>query len=102
MLWIGYALVLYPAIAYLAGQRYPAMPTFPLPCPLTILTLGIFAWRGPSLSPDLLVVPGLWALVGISAAVNFGVVEDLALPLAFLTVLGVQLARRGTPRLRRA
>jgi len=45
-LLIAFSLVIYPLIGYLFGHRYPAMPTFGLPCPTTISTLGIlmFAW----------------------------------------------------------
>src|ERR1041385_8134569 len=31
-----YALVIYPALGYWFGHRYPAAPTFGLPCPTTI------------------------------------------------------------------
>jgi hypothetical protein len=76
---IAYALIAYPALGYVLGQRYPAFPTFGLPCPTTIFTLGVFAFAGPALPARLLIVPGLWAVVATSAAVNFGVVEDYAL-----------------------
>lgn len=35
---IAYALFLYPFIAMMSGPRYPAMPTFGLPCTTTIFT----------------------------------------------------------------
>ena len=39
VLLVAFALVLYPAWSWLAGHRYPAVPTFGLPCPTTIFTL---------------------------------------------------------------
>jgi len=84
---VGYALVAYPVVGFLAGQRYPAMPTFGLPCPTTIFTLGVLAWWGTSLPSRLLVIPTLWAVVGTSAALNFGIVEDLALLPAAVAVV---------------
>ena len=73
-----FALVVYPAIGYGLGHRYPAMPTFGLPCPTTIFTLGLllFADRPPR---AVFVVPLLWAAVGSLAAFQLGVYEDLAL-----------------------
>jgi len=79
---IGYSLIAYPVLALAFGQRYPAMPTFGLPCPTTIFTLGVFLWCRRPVPWSVLVVPGLWALVATSAAANFGVIEDYALPLA--------------------
>jgi hypothetical protein len=77
--FIGYALVLYPMLAYAFGQRYPATPTFGLPCPTTILTLGLLAWSRPRRPWGVLVIPLLWSAVGASAAVQLGVWEDLGL-----------------------
>ena len=75
---MGFALVVYPAIGYGLGHRYPAMPTFGVPCPTTIFTLGLllFADRPPWL---VYVVPLLWSAVGSLAALRLGVYEDLAL-----------------------
>jgi hypothetical protein len=77
--FMTYALVVYPILAYVLGHRYPATPTFGLPCPTTILTLGFLAWV---LSPTpwrVLVIPLAWSVLGASAAVQLGVWEDLGL-----------------------
>src|SRR5215203_1701715 len=42
ILLVSYALIIYPALGYLAGHVYPYAPTFGLPCPTTIFTFGIF------------------------------------------------------------
>jgi hypothetical protein len=79
---IAYALVVYPALAMTFGQRYPAMPTFGLPCPTTIFTLGILLWCRRPVPWLVLIVPAVWAAIATSAAVTFSVFEDYALPLA--------------------
>ena len=32
----------YPLLTIASGHRYPATPTFAVPCPTTILTIGLF------------------------------------------------------------
>ena len=91
---VAYALVVYPIVGFLAGRRYPAMPTFGLPCPTTIFTMGVLAWWGSSLSSRLLVIPTLWAVVGMSAASSLGIIEDLALLPAALAVVALRRAER--------
>lgn len=81
---VAYALVLYPLIGLALGHRYPAQPTFGLPCPTTIFTIGVLLWATPRVPRAALVIPGLWALVGTSAFVTFGVFEDAMLPVAAL------------------
>lgn len=46
LLFIAYALIIYPLIGTYLGHGYPRLPTFGLPCPTTIFTFGIFllAW----------------------------------------------------------
>ena len=83
---MAFALVVYPAIGYWLGHRYPATPTFGLPCPTTIFTLGLllFAHRPPRL---VYLVPLLWAAVGSAAAFQLGVYEDLALLVSGIVAL---------------
>jgi hypothetical protein len=82
-----YALVAYPAIGYLIGERYPAVPTFGVPCPTTIFTFGIFAMLASSLPPSLLAIPIVWAFFGAFAALRLGVPQDLGLLVATLASL---------------
>jgi len=77
-----YALVGYPLIAYAAGQRYPALPTFGLPCPTTIFTIALLLWM-PRTSPRaLLIIPIVWSVLGLSAATTLGIREDFGLTVA--------------------
>jgi hypothetical protein len=76
---IVFALVVYPAIGYALGHRYPAAPTFGLPCPTTIFTLGLLLFAAQPVPRWVLIVPLMWAVVGSVAAFRLGVFEDLAL-----------------------
>ena len=77
-----YALLLYPALGHLLGRHYPAMPTFGLPCPTTIFTLGLLLWSDPPVARLLLIIPALWSLLGFSAALSLGMTEDYGLLVA--------------------
>lgn len=93
---VVFALVVYPAWALLAGHRYPALPTFGLPCPTTLFTVGMLAWLVPPYPRTPLVVPVLWCLIGAQAAYWLGVPQDLGLLAA--AALGVWLILRAQPR----
>ena len=97
---IAYALV-YPLIAQAEGHAYPQVPTFGVPCPTTILTIGFLLAAKPPVSRLVTVIPILWAFIGGSAAILFGVRADLMLLVAGLALLGDVLrrtARRGSIR----
>jgi hypothetical protein len=79
---IVFALVIYPGVGYVLGHRYPAAPTFGLPCPTTIFTIGLLLFAEPPVSRLVFVVPVLWTAVGSLAALWLGVFEDLALVVA--------------------
>lgn len=91
---VAYALIVYPVIGYTLGQRYPAIPTFGLPCPTTIFTLGVLSWGTPAIVKKLALIPVIWALIAGQAAFSLGVWEDLGLPAA-AALLVVILRRSG-------
>jgi hypothetical protein len=93
-LLLAYALVGYPIVALLTGQSYPAMPTFGVPCPTVIFTFGLLAWSG-RVPWSLLVIPIVWAAIGISAAMQLGVPEDWGLPVAAVAVAILRLRTGG-------
>ena len=95
-LLILYALVLYPVVGILAGHRYPAVPTFGLPCPTTILTLGVLLWAEPALPKSVVIIPALWSAVATVAAVQLGVPQDFGLTIAAMIAVPILLfSRRG-------
>jgi hypothetical protein len=93
-LMIVYALLLYPLIGLLAGHRYPAAPTFGVPCPTTIFTLGLLLWAEPPVPRPAVVIPVLWAVVATIGAVQLGVPEDFGLTIAAAIAAPVMLFSR--------
>jgi hypothetical protein len=77
-----FALVIYPAISYAVGRRYPAMPTFGLPCPTTIFTIGLLLFAEAPIPRTVFAVPILSAGIGSLVAFWLGVTEDLTLLIA--------------------
>ena len=79
---VGLGLVCY-GMAYpflsLAFHEYPATPTFGVPCPTALVTIGaLLTARGVAVRA-LSVIPALWGLVGGSAAVLLAVRLDYVL-----------------------
>jgi hypothetical protein len=84
-----YALIIYPILGGLAGHEYPRGPIFGLPCPTTIFTFGVLLWSDRRVPVWLLVIPAAWSVLGTSAAVSFGIVEDFGL--IFAGILGTTM-----------
>ena len=78
---IAYALA-YPALNWLDGHRYPWLPTFGVPCPTTILTIGFLLGATPPVPRPVVVVPILWGIIGGSAALLLDMHVDVMLLLA--------------------
>ena len=55
-----------------------------LPCPSTIFSFGLFMLSSNKFPKILLIIPSLWALVGLSAAINIGVYQDVMILIAAL------------------
>ncbi len=96
--WVGLALVayglaVYPVLNVALGHEFPAVPTFGLPCPTTIFTLGLLWWLRGGHVRILVVIPLLWSVVGGSAAFALGVPQDLGLLVAGVVSTGL-LKRR--------
>jgi len=89
---IATALIGYPILSYAVGHRYPATPTFGLPCPTTMLTLGLLLWTEPHVPRRLVAIPVLWSIVGVMAAIRFGATEDYALLVSGLLASCVLIA----------
>lgn len=93
---IAFALVVYPVWSAYAGYPYPATPTFGLPCPTAIFTIGLLCFSATPTPRSPLVVPVLWCLIGAQAAFLLDVQPDLGLIAA--GVVGIALiASAGRP-----
>lgn len=91
---VVYAIAGYPLVGIAAGHAYPRAPTFGLPCPTTIFTLGMLLLATRPVPLGLFVVPLGWAIVGGSAAALLGVVQDFGLPVAAIAVVATLVAER--------
>ena len=82
LIFIVYAMIIYPVIGTAAGHGYPRLPTFGLPCPTTIFTFGIFLLSDKKFPLPLLVIPLIWSMIGFFAALSLGITEDYMLLVA--------------------
>lgn len=74
-----YALAVYPLLGFLLGHRYPDSPTFGLPCPTTIFTLGLLLFLKGRIPYLLAAIPIVWSLIGFTASFTLGIYEDTGL-----------------------
>jgi hypothetical protein len=88
---IAFALLVYPVWATFSGHAYPELPTFGLPCPTTIFTIGLLALSTGSSLRVVLTVPILWSLVGSQAAFLLDVKPDFGLIAAGAVAIGLVL-----------
>lgn len=93
-LFILYALIIYPILNYSFGHAYPQSPTFGLPCPTVIFTFGILLWAKDEMPLYILWIPLIWAIVGISAAINLGIKEDFGLIITGLVAGGIIISEK--------
>ena len=84
-----FALLIYPIWGTLAGHGYPALPTFGLPCPTTIFTIGVLALASGTSLRAVLTEPILWSLVGSQAVFVLDVKPDLGLLVAGVVAVGL-------------
>ena len=95
--------VLYPFLGLATGLQWPRMPAFGVPCPTTLLTVGLLLGLAPKRHRGVSVIPVLWCLVAGTAAFQLGIRPDLALYmgavlLALYVVLPSALAGHTGPR----
>jgi uncharacterized membrane protein len=95
---IGFAMLIYPILGWLAGHGFTAGPMFGVaPCPTTLYTFGMLLLARGSAVVWLSIIPLLWSVIGLAAALQLGIIEDLALPVAGIVLsctLIVQSVRR--------
>src|SRR5579872_3111931 len=86
-LLISFALFGYPAIGHVLGHRYPANPTFGLPCPTTIFTIGVLLFAAQPVPRAVFAVPILWSVLGSIVAFKLSVPQDFGLLVAGLVAV---------------
>jgi hypothetical protein len=92
MALFGYALA-YPFLTMALGHPYPATPTFGVPCPTVILTIGLLLTIRGGVPLGLAVIPIIWSLIGGSAATLLDVPTDYALLAAGFVLMAVAIGR---------
>lgn len=80
--FIIFGLLIYPVISYLLENYLDKTITPGLPCPTTILTFGFLMLTDKKLSKYTLIIPSIWAIIGISAAINFRIYQDYVMIIA--------------------
>ena len=94
---LSYSLVIYPLVNIVFAHSYPDAPTFGVPCPTTIFTIGIFFFLKEPFSRKILWIPILWSIIGSIGAILLDVPADFGLPVAALLALFL-LPERGEKR----
>ena len=77
-----FALIGYPILNYIFDHFYPYSPTFRLPYPTVIFTLGLLKWTKAKNTLIILLIPLFWSFVGFSAASYLMIYEDTGLVIA--------------------
>ncbi len=90
---ILFALIVYPVLGFFLGHIYPSSPTFGLPCPTTIFTLGMLLLSDKKCPVAILIIPFIWSVIGFMAAFNFGIEEDTGLLVAGLLTIPMLIMR---------
>lgn len=98
--FIIYAMAIYPVLGIKAGHGLMLGPMFGVaPCPTTIFTIGMLMLARGRWVVWLSVIPLLWSMVGLAAALELGILEDLGLPIAgFLLLINLAVERFGRQR----
>lgn len=79
---IIFGLLIYPLIGFLLLGDPGKVILIGLPCPSVIITFGLFLLTAANFPRYLLIIPTIWALIGFTAVINFGIYQDAALLLS--------------------
>ncbi|MFW5879514.1 MAG: DUF6064 family protein [bacterium] len=78
IVFILYALVIYPLIGFLLGHGYPKGPIFGVaPCPVVIFTFGVLLFVDKKVPIYLLFFPLLWAILSLYPIIMMGIIADI-------------------------
>lgn len=92
-----YALILYHAAGLFLGHVYPSAPTFGVPCPTAIFTFGILLFSQYRVPWYMVIIPLLWSVIGLSAAITLSMPEDFGLVVAGVISTAVVLFLKPQP-----
>lgn len=78
LIFIVYALAIYPLICSWFGHSFPKGPIFgAAPCPTVIFTFSVFLFSENRVKPYLLYFPLLWAFMSLYPIIGMGVYADI-------------------------
>ena len=92
LIFIFYALIVYPLIGAWLGHPFPKGPLFgAAPCPTVIFTFSVFLFSENRVNPYLMYFPLLWALMSLYPIIGMGVYADIgeivAAMVAFILII---------------
>jgi hypothetical protein len=78
ILFILYALVVYPLIGSFVGHGFPRGPIFGVaPCPVCVFTFGVLLFVDKKVPISVLLFPLLWAILGLYPIIIMGIIADV-------------------------
>jgi len=80
--FILYGLMIYPLAGYMIEPKLSQTISVGLPSPTIILTFGFLLLCDKKFSKYLLIIPSLWAVIGISGVIKLGVYQDAMMLIA--------------------
>ena len=80
--FILYGLIIYPFVGYLIEPNVSLIISIGLPSPTIILTFGFLLLCDKKFSKYLLIIPSLWAVIGISGVIKPGIYQDSVMLIA--------------------
>ena len=94
--FILYSLIIYPVVGYLIEPNVSLIISVGLPSPVIILTFGFLLLCDKKFSKYLLIVPSLWAVIGIGGIIKPGVYQDSMMLIAAI-IADVMILRSKKP-----
>ncbi|MCX6247263.1 MAG: DUF6064 family protein [Bacteroidetes bacterium] len=94
--FILYGLIFYPVVGYLIEPNLSGTMSIGLPGPTIILTFGFLLLCDKKFSKYLLIIPSLWAVIGISAIIKLGFYQDTMMLIAAI-IADVMILRSKRP-----
>lgn len=91
---IVFGLIVYPLISWVENGFNYSVISLGLPCPTTIVTFGFLIHSTNKLPAYLLIIPALWSVVGLSAALNLGIIQDYMIIIAAGLTITYELFRK--------
>jgi len=95
--FILYGLIIYPVVGYMIETNLLRTISVGLPSPTIILTFGFLLLCDKKFSKYLLIIPSLWAVIGISGVIKPGIYQDSVMLIAAIIADIWLLKDKGQP-----